>query len=332
MTAKNYRQTAEQLLPAIAYGDSAGLPLESLTRYDIASKYGLVDKLIDIPSSHLGYGYAEAGSWSDDTQLSCAMIRSILDSNGFDIDDMALKHVDAINSTPLVSRPNKMPVYRGWGGSTIESVKRLANGCSPLLSGSTEGVGNGVLMKLAPLALWQQAAGISSDLAEKQAVLLTNMTHNNELSRQVTLTHLEVQKTLTDAPELMAKAGIIALDFVKNKGFKPELQNALSYFIQKIVSIEDVLSYTDGKGFYAPQTLAMAYAVLATRPETFNDAIFAAVNMGGDTDSIASIVAACWTLAWGSAELPHDANKIADIDKLNDLSIKFGGFISKVAE
>src|SRR5205085_776824 len=88
-----------------------------------------------------------------------------------------------------------------------------------------------------------------------------------------------------------------------------ELQQALT-FLQRddlYYKPNKLLKATDGKGFYAPQTLAMAYGVLRFMPGEFHQMVYETVNLGGDTDSTASIVAAAITFAnGGDIDLPED--------------------------
>lgn len=66
----------EQLLPAIAYGDAAGLPVETMSRERIAETYGSIDHLLPATCNPFYIGEFTPGTWSDDTQLSMAVART----------------------------------------------------------------------------------------------------------------------------------------------------------------------------------------------------------------------------------------------------------------
>ena len=69
-----------------------------------------------------------------------------------------------------------------------------------------------------------------------------------------------------------------------------EASEILSY-LSSMENRNDILVGTDAKGFYAPQTLAMAYGAFILNEGKFTESVYEAVNLGGDTDSTASIVA-----------------------------------------
>lgn len=89
----------------------------------------------------------------------------------------------------------------------------------------------------------------------------------------------------------------------------------------KPVDTQRILDSTDGKGFYVPQTLAMAYGVFAAHDGQFTDSVYEAVNIGGDTDSLASIVATMSLFKNGGiSKKPHDFEHTDSYERLMNLS------------
>lgn len=84
------------------------------------------------------------GTWSDDTQLSLAMMDSFKRSKGYDLCDIRKAHVEAFEG-----RWGQMV---GWGGSTRNACKRMKDGL--FNSAEPMGAGNGPVIKIAPLALY----------------------------------------------------------------------------------------------------------------------------------------------------------------------------------
>ena len=70
-------QAARQILPAIAYGDAAGLPVEAMSAEQISENYDRITEL-QAPSDHPFFPGSARGTVSDDTQLSLAVARSLL--------------------------------------------------------------------------------------------------------------------------------------------------------------------------------------------------------------------------------------------------------------
>ena len=298
-SVSNWRQVGEVLLPAIAYGDAAGLPVETKSAARIARDYGHIDQLIASNENPFYVGEFESGTWSDDTQLSMAVAMSLARTRGFDLQDMANAHVEAYHDTPQITKPNGQSVKRGWGGSTTASIERYMNGVSPLQAGEPDGKGNGVIMKMAPLAYWHIARGVSDDTAYRESDQLTVMTHANTTATVATRVHHDVLNYLATRDYYGEEFADVAYwSAVMHEDTLGDMSHDTSSSLAFLADVvhpmrrEAILEHTDGKGFFVPQTLAMAYAAFMANEGDFTDSIYEAVNLGGDTDSTASIVAA----------------------------------------
>lgn len=319
----NMRATGEQLLPAVAYGDAAGLPVETRSAEYIAEKYGVIDHLID-PTESPFYGGAKVGAWSDDTQLSLAISQALIQAEGFDMDAIVQTHIDTYNGTANAVRKGVL-VKNGWGKSTEHSVERLIGGTSPMESGEIGGAGNGVLMKMSPLVFWQVAQGVPQSEQYRQYDELTRMTHNSRDAFLATRVHGDMltyllkhgytREGFLDALREAVVLGEIVTDM------QGQLGDLLDYLYEPVVDRQAILSHTDKKGFYALQTLAMAYGALIANDGEFEASVYEAVNLGGDTDSTASIIAAMSNFASNDKLiLPADYEKLDQLDMVKDVS------------
>jgi len=287
------------LIPVIAYGDAAGLPVETRTAEYIEQKYGTIRSLLPTKENPFFTGENEPGTWSDDTQLTLAVAKALIKADGFDINAVADAHLDAYGSTKEIFRKGKW-VKRGWGGSTIDAMEKIKQGVSPLESGTLDGSGNGVLMKMAPLAYWQTARNTSDEERHEQYDALTNMTHDSATTRLTTRVHgdmlLHLAKNGYDKEGFLDALASSVAFHEHATGADGEAREILSY-LPEMQNRNDILTRTDAKGFYAPQTQAMAYGALVLNEARTTDSIYEAVNLGGDTDSTGSIVGAMSVLA-----------------------------------
>lgn len=324
--SKNYlKAIGEELLPAIAYGDAAGLPVETRSHNYIAGKYGRVSELLPVHENPFYTGEFGAGTWSDDTQLSMAVARALVRVGTFDMAAIADEHVAEYNNTPQVTKPGGQVVKRGWGGSTTHAVERYMAGAPWQECGEVNGAGNGVIMKLAPLAYWLIAHETDDEVAYRQLDEFTNFTHNSPVARVATRTHYDILKGLARGGQLH-RLGEVA--FAKSWLHEEaageaghEVSRALHYLSFGGVGTQDVLDCTDGKGFYVPQTLAMAYGAFLANQGEFTSSVYEAVNLGGDTDSTASIVAAMSLFRHrGVQNRPADYGRTLHYDELSELS------------
>ena len=335
------RRQGEVLLPAIAYGDAAGLPVETRTAEYITEHHGRIDKLIPTKENPF-YGSTEhPGMWSDDTQLSLAVAKALIMAKGFSLDALVETHLEAYDETVEIIRKGKL-VKRGWGGSTTGAMDKLHAGVDPTESGTLGGEGNGVLMKMAPLVYWQVTTNTPMREAYTQLDQLTTMTHDSELARIMTRVHADVLGYLLRTEEFnkttflsVIHASLASHSFMyrgKSTDTFKNIDDLLNIFLYldpprdnpKIdvpVTTEMILTHTDKRGFHAPYTLAMAYGAFLAHQGEFTPSVFEAVNLGGDTDSIASIVATM--SAFKTKEpllMPIDHQNIEDLDMIKSVS------------
>lgn len=311
-----------EMLTVVAYGDALGLPAEMAKAEQILERYGRITRLIDITENPF-IGQYPAGMWSDDTQLSMAVAQSLIDAGEFNMDAIVQSHVDALKASPM-----------GWGRSTQKSVERLMSGSKWWESGSKEGEGNGILMKMAPLVYWQIARDIPEQESRIQLEQLTRMTHNNDLSVVTTLVHAAGLDVL--ARHVDVRDGTEELDFhfllnyAANKardyeGMYPDAGNKTSYILGEMaldgsgLTKERVAMYCPDGGFHSPETLGMVYGHLALTA-TYPEVMIETVNAGGDTDSTGSIVGTMSLFAYGKVELPPDAHLIREKNRLETVS------------
>lgn len=316
-----------ELVPAVAYGDAAGLPVETRSHQAIGAVYGRIDSLIPTNENPFYVGEFAPGTWSDDTQLTLVIARSLARAGAFELRDIANLHAEAYFETPQVVKPNKQIVKRGWGGSTTRSVERFLDGVPPEACGEKEGKGNGVVMKLAPLAYWHTVRRTGEPEVYRDCDRLTAFTHNNPTAKVATRVHHDalrylmtsdynqeefVQQVLASAKRHEERLGDTSRDISSELLFL----NEHFYF-----DTQTILNNTDGKGFFVPQTLAMAYAAFLAHDGEFAPSVYEAVNLGGDTDSTASIVAAMSVMKTkGQFVKPADYEQTALHEMLHDTS------------
>jgi ADP-ribosylglycohydrolase len=333
------QKTGEHLIEAIAYGDAAGVPVETKSALYIASNYGTIDHLIAAKENPFYVGEWSVGTWSDDTQLSIAMAQSLTFANGFDLDVIAREHIDAYNETPKHTKRNGQITARGWGGSTTRSVQRMIEGTRPEVAGEKDGSGNGILMKMAPLAYWHAVRGTSDEERYEQYDKLTTMTHDSDIARACTRVHGDVlQYLLTqdfDAAEFCDVAYSSAYYHERALGAPADITGNLAYLGDNLrpTQSEILAQYADRAqgmtdrqfgfkyGFYAPETLAIAYGAFLQGNGEFHASVYAAVNLGGDADSTASIAAAMVNFKErGNQAFPRDGVLIHDVLRLHEVS------------
>ena len=180
---------------------------------------------------------------------------------------------------------------------------------------------------MAPFALWHIALETDSDKVYPELDALTMFTHRSKVAEVATRVHFDMLSHIShsrfDGREFADFAYWSARDHEQHLGeTSKDTSRAISYLIDyPRPSKKDILDYTDAKGFYVPQTLAMAYGAFTAHNGQFAPSVYEAVNLGGDTDSTASIVAAMSAIKGiKREELPEDFYKIVRLNELQKLS------------
>jgi ADP-ribosylglycohydrolase len=312
------------LLPAIGYGDAAGLPSEGKTVYEIQQLYGEITQLV-APTEHPLFTHAGRGATSDDTQLSLATAWSLIAEDDVSLTSLRDIHIEMYELTPRVRDGDSMRA-RGWGGATVKAVERMTRGVSPLESGEKGSAGNGVVMKMGPLAVWQAFRDIDTQTRHEQYDMFTTMTHDSEIARVCTRLHGDVLLTLMNETESLPEVVCRYTDSIQNEfiGEADVLRRAVTRPCRDAAELAQ--RYADGKtgtqyGFYAPETLAIAYDIFLGTKGVMNIAVYRAANLGGDSDSVASIVAAMSVCATGDLYKEQDEIQyVQGVDVLRSIS------------
>lgn len=301
---------SEGLFTAVAVYDALGLPAETLTEEAIATQLPDVDKqYLRCPETHPCYEEHFPGKWSDDTQLTIAVARGIARNGVIDMLAIADEHAEAAKESVF-----------GWGNASREAAAKLDFHGRNLyqISGKKDTLGNGVLMKMGPMAL---AMEYGPKLSKREKLNLvdqfTRMTHDSTLAVLCSAVHLEMLTDLinVDPEKMRSEDGRYDfLNIAADAAIKYEMEydvdggvlsGRLLHLVEKFDELgkNKVLREVSNEGkCIAPDTLTMVYGLFAADPTIA--AAHRAVRIGGDTDSNASMVASMVALMDGVEVIP----------------------------
>lgn len=297
MTEPTLLSRFQGCLMGVRLGDAMGMPWETMTRKQILKKTDGrgVTGFVDPQQRHSpDTAHFKAGDTTDDWQLTEAVAESLIRRRGLVLEDMARAHVDAYEHS-----------VAGWGGTTKKAMQEFklwfeSNGARGRAPGEPSTIfsrGNGVAMKIAPVALLTSQSGESGLELESATLRLSEMTHRDPLA-WITAFGLAriVQLIVLDQYIDQVVGEVISYEdqyaqgrFVQNTFscrledfFKPSLKSA---------SIEDVLLVT-GCGFDAVESVSVAIACAMRHLDDPRAGLLEAINCGGDTDTVASMCGA----------------------------------------
>lgn len=290
-------------LMGVRLGDAMGMPWETMTRKQILKKtdgQGVTGFVDPQQRSSPDTAHLKAGDTTDDWQLTEAVAESLIRKRGFDYEDMAYAHVQAYKNS-----------IAGWGGTTKTAMEEFdlwstSNGRlgrNPREPSTIFSRGNGVAMKIAPLAL---VMGVryrnDSEYLLEEVLQLGRMTHGDPLASTTAhaLAHAISDGFRKGASLTPDDAEFFQIIERNNESGSRLISHAFSSRMTllcadrealKRASIEDVLLVT-GAGFDAVESVSVALACAMRHLDDPRAGLLEAISCGGDTDTVASMCGA----------------------------------------
>lgn len=300
-------ERTQACLAGVMLGDALGMPWETLTFEEIQKKTsgngvkGFADptqtRIKD--TMHLGIGQT-----TDDWQLTKVVAQSIIEVGRFDRFNVALRHVQALGESKF-----------GWGKTTQNAIKALeiaikeknrdALELTTFFSLEPGMAGTGVAMKIAPVALY-------CVIRHRKDYLQPLIKHTIELG---SLTHKDTRATiaacalgicicecfLEPVKDLIRKAKVVSVIQEVLKKLEETLpcdcppEESTSYKLAEVIANRfdaKALSGIKPNTFFAPTAVAVSMSAFFANPRSLRDAVLGVINVGGDTDTTASMTGA----------------------------------------
>ena len=257
----------------LAVGDALGATTEFMTPCEIRAKFGVHRKIIGGGWLHL-----KPGRVTDDTEMSLALARAILDSGGWDLRAAAEAFLAWMRSKPVDI------------GSTVRRGIR-----DYLLKGQLQtppndyDAGNGAVMRMLPVALFTLG---NNDSLKELVVAQAHLTHNHPLSDAACI-----------AVGRMVHAALLGADRFALHGIARELVAQHPNF-----RFNDYHGRADG---YVVETMQTVFHFLFTTG-SFEECLVGVVNQGGDADTTGAIAGMIAGALYGVQAIPAHWSKRLD--------------------
>lgn len=326
-----------------ATGDAMGAATEMRTTQQIIERFGgPITTFVKPPSDVFARGN-QPGEVTDDFSMAYLTCREMLKTD-FENYDQAAKDALIIWSEDeryfeqFVGPTSRAAIDR-FKGKKTEATKL------DWLFADNSKATNGAAMKMSPISLF--ALG-DVDKAIDIAVKIASVTHDNNLSvsaaaavaaaTNVALHENVTLKQIVDA----AIYGAVKGDEIGRKNYKTlagpsivkRVKLAISIAINSKTKEEAMQELSDviGNSAMAYETLPIAIGIIVACDGELMDSIIMAVNIGYDTDSIATIVGGILGAYHGASRFPDDylgiINKVNkyDLEKLSELIVEGGKY------
>lgn len=249
----------------LAVGDALGATVEFMTPREIRHQYGVHDKIIGG-----GWLKLKAGQVTDDTEMSLALGRAIIESGGWNLKAVADAFAAWLKGKPI-----------DVGNTCRRGIRRY------LLDGSLAGLpnpgdaGNGACMRNLPVAL----ATLGHTEAFTQWTLeQCHFTHHHPLSDAATLSlgHMVQRLVCGGSPEDCRPLAAALVEAHPEFSFDPYPGRASGYIVDTVQTVLHFFLTTD----------------------SFADCVVGVVNQGDDADTTGALASMLAGAAYGVSAIP----------------------------
>ena len=188
----------------------------------------------------------------------------------------------------------------GWGGTKM-AIEKLANGTHTYLNSGNQAEGNGVLMKLAPLAFYYSLYGNVNDTEIER---ICRMTHDTPIALSTACVYVHMciylfEKKNPPSKEFLQFLYQLTLQYERKYQLTEE-KYLVSVRIKRYLDVNSyseideklILEVSNGGTYYCVDSLSMVIGLIACLPscEPNFDTLIRASEIGGDTDSNAAMI------------------------------------------
>lgn len=276
----------QSCLLGLAIGDALGMPFEGLPSWVVGPVLDEIQGFHE--SSHRGLG---AGQWTDDTQMTLCLTRSLVRRGRAEPEDIAREYLGWFQSRDV----------RGIGATTRNAMSRLEAGAGWQESGAggEYAAGNGAAMRAAPLGLLyhgdlealREACALDAEITHKNAEAVAG-------SRAVAFLVARLVAGAVPGKELLEEM----IQFVVGSRVGENLNRSLELLGRG--ANPQQASEALGVGAYVVETVAWSAFCFFHAPDDFPRAVLAAVRGGGDSDTAGAITGALSGARVGVAGIP----------------------------
>lgn len=315
------RPRQEQFVGALigcAAGDALGAPIEGKSHEQIASLEDMTGHYRPLPRRKAGsQTHYPLGQYTDDTQLTVAIARSLVAQGAVDGAEIAREFAALWRSGEIV----------GAGPVADRAVKRLIEGVPWQDAAVPDDLPlNGAAMRIAPVGLWNcdRPDRLADDVATASVV-----THRHPVSIDAAMAVATTVAHAVTSSEIETPAILDAVaSAVQSQGFAGRIRG-LGELLRSppqaaLEAIAGTGSRPGERGFgipalAEPTVLAALYAFLRS-PRDYVATIDFALRIGGDVDTIAAIAGAMSGAHNGVDAIPrHLVDSVKDSAEIVDL-------------
>jgi len=309
-------------LHGLLVGDALGCPVEGWTAAQISAQFGVLEEMAEVP----GQRWRPRGLHSDDGQQALG----VLDSICWDQERPELRFIELMialrDAAP--QRGGRWGLHRGVGRNFRQTIRGFqSSGSQDPFAHATATAGNGAAMRIAAVPLWWRDDPKTRDL---RVASLSAVTHADlrgigaaqalaaAIARALVPSPMPVLngRLVDDVEQAQARAvKLLGLEddrrftqvlagLVEHRRTCYDLGEILAGIAHRGQTLGGADREVEATSGFAPCSVPTALAIVDFA-ESFQHALVTAVNLGGDTDTIAAMVGALAGARFGLTAIPQ---------------------------
>lgn len=265
-----------------AVGDALGVPYEFKERGTF--------KCTDMIGG--GTWGQPVGTWSDDTSMILATCESIKLQKGKIVPSHIMDGFELWLTNGCYTAHGEV---FDVGGTTCRAIDKYHNGIDYRECGERSNIscGNGSLMRCLPLAFANGGVG--------ETIETLGLTHKNEKCMYACGIYMDLIDYISKGIDYISKGNDIRDLLSSGTGYSKSIPKEFKRLIEIWVLPEEQIKSSG----YVVDTLEAAVWCFTTSTSYYK-AVSKAVNLGGDTDTIAALTGAMAALRWGFDSIPSE--------------------------
>jgi ADP-ribosylglycohydrolase len=307
----------------VVTGDALGCPVQFESREEVAAH----------PVTGMrGYGTFNlpAGSWTDDSSLTLALLDSICETGTLDLKHIMENFVAWLDEGMFTPYGYAYDVGFGTMGA-VRNYRRLRD---PHTCGvkDEKGNGNGSLMRIMPACLYCCAKGLGDEEAVRLVSAVCSLTHAHLRANIACVLYFFMVREVLNGTGTLAERMQAGLD----RGFAyyertPEDREEPGHYrrlrdLQAFARVPE--SEIRSSGYVVDTLEAVAWSLITT--DSFKEALLKAVNLGEDTDTVGAIAGGLAALYYGyDAILPEWISELKRKEWIEELCEKAGRIVKE---
>ncbi len=281
-----------------AIGDALGMPVEGWSAERIRDTFGWLDHY-EQPTPNGHADDLRAGEITGDTEMSLCLVEGLISANGFvDPEAVGIRLIKLLQS----------PTGRYLGRTSRLAIERMDETGEYQQGASGDWpAGNGAAARIVPLGLLHAVGHFNPEVFTREVIRAGLITHHDPESLNGALAVAYAIRLLAveQIPPDLLLSEVAA--FIDEDQVARQVRLAAQLVPSGGEQQADLANlHRIGTSSYVAETVAAALYSFAVHPDDFADAVFSAINAGGDTDTIGSITGSLCGVHLGARRLPPD--------------------------